>query len=81
MKYGIPCICKEIHALTWDFYWENTVVILELYRMWRSAFIYNFVFIQQYECLHHISVLSKGDIMSYCPFFQGVYSLVETRDE
>lgn len=50
--------------------------------MRRSAFIYHFVFIQQiYECLHHISVLSKEDTMSYSPFSQGVYSLVETRDE
>lgn len=59
--------------------------------MWRSVFIYNFIFIQQIpECLHHISVLRNGDVMShspfpqrkkYSPFPQGVYSLVETKDE
>lgn len=62
MKYGIPCICKETHALTWDFYWENTVVILELYRMWdqhSSTILYSF---SKYMSAYTTSLCSAKEI-------------------
>lgn len=64
-----------MHALihnTWQFYREkNIVIILELYRMLRSTFIYDFHSFNKYECSHYMSVLSIADIMSYNPLTQG----------